>query len=443
MYSPKFIANFTVLFFSLSLNSLFAQEINPTQPPIDSVTFRTESTLVQIPVRAKGGSLRGKTKEDLVVSEDGKILEGVHFDKTPPVFYTLLFASLNEDESTFRDHFEMMRTNLVDVHEKRSVRSTEARARVLLNSFGDTETDETTFSQGDVLSRVVATFRKRMRTASSEIMTLIIVTDGLSTFSEKPVARELRSLAASGQVIVFTMTVGNINRETKFLTQLAELSGGAVIPNLDWEADWNKAFQTVYDQMDQYHIVSFPPLNPASRRWRTIRISLKKGGDELIYRPGYCLAPYCRVPKSAGYDGPRDANLAKQSMRGQIQWPKEGQTVLRSVTWKHNELELRAGEVLYFQDGKWSQEVNLAEPYQFLTSKSLMTLKPGDKVVDGLVPRAALVRGQGLGPYQVQVVFNGNSGSIELGCGWPQSIIYEQSPKECTELTSSWAKWGP
>jgi len=421
--------------------SSFGFSQSQTDSPAGGFVIRSEVNLTQIALRSKRGTLAGVNEKDLQVFEDGTPVTDFKFDKMPPVYSAVVLADFHEDQNTFNSRWSQITAAFTSVHEKR-LAALAAKGITPSQTLDPISIGKTS----DLFGRVVDEFKNTSRGSASEVRAFIIVTDGQDNLRLSSAAQELISLAKNGQVIIFAIPFGVLNPDQAYFSKLASLTGGAVFPiQRSNSINWNNVFEQVYDSLDQYYAVSFPPSDAHSPRWRSLKITLKGSNDDLIYRQGYCPFAYCRIPGSPGYDGPRSQLDAKKIMTGlTLTQPQEEFSV-----WKgQDNLVLNPGEPMFLQDENWSNKVDWQSSYQyikFLSTSDSTALRAGVTSFQIKKVQAKLVHPNPKSDlYDVETVFlidGGAAGQFQVGCGWPQSVLHDQSPNECLELTRKWLGW--
>jgi hypothetical protein len=85
------------------------------------------------------------------------------------------------------------------------------------------------------------------------------------------------------------MARGNDDPEDPFLQEVTRATGGRL-----WTARSEKElrarFLDVLDDIRSRYVLSYAPQGPTSSGWHAVNVRLKRGGGEVLARPGYYRA---------------------------------------------------------------------------------------------------------------------------------------------------------
>jgi Ca-activated chloride channel family protein len=301
----------------------------PGPPGADLPVFRAELdvTNVTLSVRDDDGRLvTNLTKDDFVVSEDGKpqevlvfanALDGTTVDglaaggKKRDLLALDLGLLLDTSESMLKE---------LRLSKEAAVRflDTIPRARELFTIFFDEEIRVSRYdseNQQGLFERIhelkgggntalydaIATYISRVHGVPGR-KTLVLFSDGEDSRSTLGVGEFMEVVRSSGVTIYpiafsggFPAGSSRALKSKVFLQQIAEMTGGQVYtPHTSRELA--AIFQKILDELAAQYVLGYVSSNPAQDgRFRKLKVELKRPGLKVRHRPGY----YAPVPFTA------------------------------------------------------------------------------------------------------------------------------------------------
>jgi VWFA-related protein len=159
-------------------------------------------------------------------------------------------------------------------------------------AFGMKAKGMTTLNDAIVEAAKALTDRPEMRKA------IVVLSDGMDTFSKASADKALESSLAVGAAIYavdMTATDGNASRNlqtARVLKNFAEKSGGRFIATPGGPA-LRDAFASIAEELGHQYTIAFRPVNSAKDgKWRTLDVKVQREDVSVRARKGY------RAPKA-------------------------------------------------------------------------------------------------------------------------------------------------